>query len=109
MKRNNKGFTLVELMVVVVIIGILVAIAVPIYTGAQTAAKEGAGEANARILNGGIVQYQAENGASAMPTAAELYAFLGYTAGFEIEHVADPPDPLTNGCFTMEVDNIITV
>jgi prepilin-type N-terminal cleavage/methylation domain-containing protein len=37
--RNNKGFTLIELMIVVVIIGILAAIAIPRFSGATKQAK----------------------------------------------------------------------
>lgn len=45
-KLNQKGFTLIELMVVIVIIGILVAIALPNFIGAQDRAKISSVKAN---------------------------------------------------------------
>ena len=60
--RNQKGFTLVELMVVVVIIGVLVAIAVPVYNSATNSAKASADQANVRILNGALAQWAANEG-----------------------------------------------
>ena len=49
-KKNKKGFTLVELMVVVAIIGVLTAIAVPVYNNTTQKARLNAHLANVRTL-----------------------------------------------------------
>lgn len=59
MLKNRKGFTLVELMVVVTIIGILAAIAVPMYNNVTTGASQRAHDANLRTLDGAVDQYRA--------------------------------------------------
>jgi type IV pilus assembly protein PilA len=48
--RNKKGFTLMELLIVVAIIAILAAIAIPTFSSSLTKAKNAADVANARSL-----------------------------------------------------------
>ncbi len=48
--NNKKGFTLMEMLIVVAIIAVLVAIAIPVFNGALTKAKESADVANVRAM-----------------------------------------------------------
>lgn len=62
MYRSNKGFTLVEIMIVVVIIGLLAAMAIPAFQKVRASAQDKAVLNNARQLGAGADQYYLEAG-----------------------------------------------
>lgn len=70
--NNRIGFTLVELMIVVVIIGILVAIAVPIYASSQEKARASACLANQKTINEASYKWHLEKGNAGTPYPVDV-------------------------------------
>ena len=71
--RNNKGFTMVELMVVVLIVGILAAVAVPLMSGRIDSSKWSEGKAAMGTIASALRSYAAEKGSfSSAPTLSEV-------------------------------------
>jgi prepilin-type N-terminal cleavage/methylation domain-containing protein len=67
MFRKDEGFTLVELMVVVLIIGILVAIAIPVFNAASSSARQKACFSNQRVIEGAAQQFLAAAPSNVIP------------------------------------------
>ncbi len=59
---SKKGFTLVELMIVVVIMGILVAVAIPVYSAVTKNAEKKTCQSNMRIIKENLTNYQMTGG-----------------------------------------------
>lgn len=109
MKKDNKGFTLVELMVVLVILGVLMAIVIPIYNNIQDNAREKAHNANYRILYGAASMLISNEGPPATDTT-----YTKASPGKLADYIDGgfPDNPMTGGAaysVTITTDGKITV
>jgi type IV pilus assembly protein PilA len=96
MNRSRQGFTLVEIMIVVVIIGLLAALAIPAFQKVRASSQDKAVLNNARQLAGGADQYFMEYGTSIV-SRTELVGTLAYVKVLKEVSSEVYPDMFTQG------------
>ena len=98
MKNTNqtKGFTLVEIMIVVVIIGLLAAMAIPAFQKVRKASQDKTVLNNARQLSAAADQYYLENGVSTV-TISNLIGTSNYVKALNLVANETYPGAYTQG------------
>ena len=104
--RKQHGFTIVELLIVIVVIGILAALVITTFSGIQQKARDTERQTDIKALHGQMEAYAAQSGS--YPTLAQLNdstATTGFRAvslkGLDAEAFKDPKwDATATACAT---------
>ncbi|MDP2232897.1 MAG: prepilin-type N-terminal cleavage/methylation domain-containing protein [Actinomycetota bacterium] len=97
--RKDEGFTLVELMVVVLIIGILIAIAVPVFNSARANAQKRSCQANQRTFEGAYQTWYADDPGNSV-IAAGLIDLAGLNGVLVPQFIKAEPDCPGEGTYS---------
>lgn len=91
LKSKQKGFTIVELLIVIVVIGILVALVITTFSGIQKKARDTERQTDIKAIHGQVEAYFAQNGK--YPTLANLNddSWVGSNLkGLDLDALQDP-------------------
>jgi len=91
MKKNQKGFTLIEVLLVVVILGILAAVALPRFMSTRDDAQLKTCQSNLAAINTAVEEYLFMNNIKTSPTdgVIDLVGSPAYTAPYNLVDIYD--------------------
>jgi prepilin-type N-terminal cleavage/methylation domain-containing protein len=90
-RQNQQGFTIVELLIVIVVIGILAGLVITTFTGIQQKARNTERQTDIKAMHGQVEAYYAQNGK--YPTLANMNSYSWRQTnmkGLDSEAIKDP-------------------